>query len=471
VEPKLRADNPQLFQKAVDLLREFNSTTPELLDQNFAVAIAVLIHRKRSTPISAASPPRLLSGPDSGNPVSNHILEIEVCDRTYEKHDYFCPTNSEGPIYKPFTESFKNRSSSKYNNWRNSFALQSGLGCDAPYTPDYLQSDPYLAEPRFDCYFRDPVTGRCSSPAGYTDTSQTCFNSSKRGRPPGPGSRAKNRPKLLSRGVANGIKGYWCIEPTTDTLVDLLASPEKRVPLYPFIVALYGGSPYFEQWGEEISRSRFEVDAGLGRTRFSTLFNPDTASALNASLISDTGRKRKRLPVKGASASVVPPTTALSKPVPYRRRSEKKLVIQAEALSDPIQRARMLERARRGHKRALDALADVLRERGGFKLNEQLGGFDLLATSDDVALLFEVKTWTPANLASQVRHGWAQLREYRYRNRDELPTAVKMYLVLDHRPPANSWAWEFLAKDCDVVPVWIDGNKLSTFTSLKKLLP
>jgi hypothetical protein len=471
VEPKLRADNPQLFQKAVDLLKEFNSTTPELLDQNFAVAIAVLIHRKRSTPISAASPPRLLTGPDSGSPVSNHILEIEVCDHSYEKHDDFRPKKSEGPIYKPFTESFKNRSSSEYNNWRNSFALQGGLGCDAPYTPDYLQSSAYLGEPRFDCNFRDPVTGRCNSPTGYTDTSRTCFNPSKRGRPPGPGSRAKNRPKLLSRGVADGIKGYWCIEPTTDTLVDLLASPEKRVPLYPFIVALYGGSPYFGQWGEKISRSRFEVDVGLDRTRFSALFNPDTASSLNAWLVSDAGRKRKRLPAKGASPSVVATTTALSKPVPYRKRAEKGLVIQAESISDPFQRARMLERARRGHKRALDALAHVLRKRGGFKLREQLDGFDLLAISDDVALLFEVKTWTPANLASQVRHGWAQLREYRYRNRDELPATIKMYLVLDRRPPTNSWAWEFLVKDCDVVPAWIDGNKLSTFTSLSNMLP
>ncbi len=471
MEPKLRADNPQLFLKGVELLKEFNSTAPKLLDQNFAVAIAVLIHRKRSGPKSATSPPRLLARPDSGSPVSNHILEIEICDRSYEKYDEFLPKKGAGPIYKPFTLSFKNRSSSKYNNWRNSFALQGGLGCDAPYTPDYLQSSVYLDEPRFDCNFRDPVTGRCSSPAGYANTSQICFNPSKRGKPPGPESMAQYRPKLLSRGIAEDSKGYWCIEPTVNVLMDLLASPEKRVPLYPFIVALYGGSPYFAQWSDEVSRSRFEADIGLNHVCFSALFDPSQDSSLNAQLISGKVKKSKRPTTSAALPRSTPKRPSLSKPIPYRKRAEKELVIQAEALSDPIQRARMLERARRGHKRALDALAGVLNARGKFKLVEQLDGFDLLATSDDAALLFEVKTWTSANLASQVRHGWAQLREYRYRNRRELPETVELYLVLDRRPPTDSWAWEFLVKDCDVVPAWIDKSRISTFADLRDLLP
>ena len=250
MEPTLRADDPQVFLNGAALLEEFNSSAPELLEQNFGVAIAVLIHRRLPGYESSIGPPRLLMRPDSGDPVSNHTLEAEVCDQTYAKREDSLPANAEGPIYKPFTPNFKRRSSSDSNNWRNSFALQGGLGCDAPYSAEYLQSSTYLGEPRFDCPFRDPTTGHCDSPAGFTDaTTRTCFNPNKRGDPPGPGSGAQHRPKLLTRGRAAESRGYWYIEPTVDVLADLLASPEKRVPLYPFLAALYGSSPYFEQWG------------------------------------------------------------------------------------------------------------------------------------------------------------------------------------------------------------------------------
>jgi hypothetical protein len=471
---KLRADDPGLFAKAVELLVEFNSTKPTLRDQNFAVAIAALLHRERPGPKSSSSPPRLLATPDSGEPASNRVLEVAICDHSYEKDTAFLPREHDGPIYKPFTRSFKNRSFSPHNNWRNSFAPQGGLGCDAPYTPDYLQSPTYLNEPRFDCEFRDPATGHCHSPAGYPGT-QTCFNPNKKGPPPKSGSsRAQHRPKLLSRGIVGEVKGFWCIEPTAEVLSDLLASPEKRVPLYPFVVALYGGSPYFGQWGSEASRARFEADIGLGHERFSTLFDPDPGSPLNALMISaataKTGRSRLKGPASPPLAPPPGPPSSLSKPVPYKPREERKLRLQAEDSPDPIKRARMLERARRGHKRTLDALA-ALMEGQGLEVTEQLDGFDLLATSAETGLLFEIKSWTTTNLSSQIRHGWAQLLEYRYRNRDDLPETVQMYLVLARRPPRDSWAWEFLVEEFGVVPAWIEESKLATFPPFRKLMP
>ena len=100
-----------------------------------------------------------------------------------------------------------------------------------------------------------------------------------------------------------------------------------------------------------------------------------------------------------------------------------------------------------------------------------MDGYDLMAISDEVAHLFEVKTWTPANLADQIRRGWAQLREYRYRNREDLPEEVRLYIVLDRPPPRESWAWKFLIEDCEVVPAWIDEGELATLPDFHDLLP
>jgi hypothetical protein len=413
----------------------------------------------------ASGPQPLLRTPDGGKPASNHVLEVQICDRSYEKNAEFLPEGREGPIYKPFTHSFKNRSSSSHNNWRHSFAPQGGLGCDAPYGPEYLQSADYLNEPRYDCEFRDAATGHCHSPAGYPKV-QTCFNPNKRGVPPGRDSKAQHRPKLLSRGVSENTKGYWYIEPTVEVLSELLASPEKRVPLYPFIVALYGGSPYFTQWGTEISPARFEADIGLGHERFSTLFDPDPTSPLNQQMISRGTKPARGSGRESPSSRRERSPSSLSKPVRYKPREEKKLAKQAEASPDPIKRARLLERAKRGHKRTLDALAALLEERG-FELSEQLDGFDLLAISAQTSVLFEIKTWTPANLGSQIRHGWAQLLEYRFRNQASLPDPVQLCLVLDRRPPTGYWAWAFLAEELNIGIAWISKNGLSTHPSYR----
>jgi hypothetical protein len=397
-------------------------------------------------------------------------LEVQICDATFAKQNTFLPSSADGPIYKPFTHHFKPRSP-RNNNWRNSFDLQKGFGCDAPYTAEFLQSVTYVGEPRFDCQFRDSVTGHCASPAGFTGGTRTCFNPRGRGVPPGPESRAQHRPKLLTRGQLGGQRGYWYIEPTVDVLVDLLAAPDKRVPLYPFITAMYGGSPYFEQWGHDITRSRFESDIQLDAERFLALFDPDADSNLNARFLSGGGAVPEPPPASGEPAPPPPAARPLSTPVPYQERPVGELRTRAESQADPARRTRLLERARKGHQRALEGLAKALEQRGEYELSEQLDGYDLLAIHDDVGHLFEVKTWTPANLADQIRRGWAQLREYRYRNREKLPATVTLYLVLDRPPPAESWAWEFLVKDCDVIPAWIEEGELATLPEYQDRLP
>jgi hypothetical protein len=478
VEPTLDLNDQDAFTRGVALLREFASPAPRILGPNFGVAIAVLIHRGAVPARGDASPPKRVFHPDSGPPISTGDLQVAVCDATFEKGEAFLPGDAKGPIYKPFTDHFKLRSPGA-NNWRNSFDLQAGLGCDAPYTADFLCSPTYLSEPRYDCPFRDPATGHCASPAGPPGT-PTCFNPNKRDVPPGPETRAQHRPKLLSRGT-EGSPGYWYVEPTVDVLTDLLAAPDRRVPLYPWIAAMYGGSAYFNRWGDELSRSRFEADLQLGTERFLTLFDPDPRSPLNARLLAGAGGpggaqdgidsvERQPDAIEGSE----PPESAerpLSTPVPFRSRNVSSLISQAGARSDPARRARLLERARKGHQRALEELASALSDRGDLELTEQLDGYDLLARSELTGHLFEVKTWTPANLAEQIRRGWAQLREYRYRNRRDLPGEVRLYLVLDRPPPSASWAWRFLVDDCEVTPAWMEGGALETLPQLADRLP
>jgi hypothetical protein len=480
VEPTLDLADQDVLARGIDLLREFASPFPRLLGPNFGVAIAVLIHRSVASTGSNTGPPELVFRPDSGRPIPTGDLQVAVCDATFEKEGAFLPGDAEGPIYKPFTEHFKPRSPNA-NNWRNSFDLQGGLGCDAPYTADFLRSPVYLGEPRYDCPFRDPATGHCSSPAGPPGT-PTCFNPTKRDVPPGPGTRAQHRPKLLSRGT-EANHGYWYVEPTVDVLADLLAAPDRRVPLYPWIAAMYGGSAYFKRWGGEISRSRFEDDLQLGAEHFLTLFDPDPRSLLNLRLLS--GAETSDGPQAGINANDGQQSDAfdggeraasigqpLSRPVPFQSRDMSRLISQAGDSSDPARRSRLLERARRGHQRALEELAGALADGGGdFELTEQLDGYDLLARSGGICHIFEVKTWTPANLADQIRSGWAQLREYRYRNRRDLPNEVTLYLVLDRPPPTGSWVWPFLIEDCDVIPAWMEGGELKTLPELTHRLP
>lgn len=476
MEPTLDLDDQDIFARGVELLREFAAPSPRLLGPNFGVAIAVLMHRGAAPSGDDTGPPKLVFRPDSGDPIPTGDLQVQVCDATFEKDGAFLPGSAEGPIYKPFTERFKPRSP-RANNWRNSFDVQGGLGCDAPYTADYLRSPAYLGERRTDCPFRDPASGHCSSPGGPAGT-PTCFNPSKRDVPPGPDTRAQHRPKLLSRGT-EARPGFWYVEPTVDVLTDLLAAPDRRVPLYPWIAAMYGGSTYFRGWGGKASRSRFEADLQLDAERFLTLFDPDPRSPLNARLLSGPGpRGDTRVEPDGEQTDQTDrgerPVTAgqpLSAPVSFRRRDVKRLIAQAGTSADPARRARLLERARAGHQRALEELAEALSARGDFELTEQLDGYDLLAKSDSIGHLFEVKTWTPANLADQIRRGWAQLREYRYRNRQDLPAEVRLYLVLDRPPPPELWAWPFLAEDCDVTPAWMEDGRLETLPDLAGSLP
>jgi len=496
----LDGNNPNVFQRGMALLERFNDSAPRLLAPNFGVAIAVLLHRDAPGSPSPG-PTRMLNRARIGSAISTGDLQIHVCDATWEKDPTALPPDAAGPIFKPFGDAFFRRSSdSGVNNWRNSFDLQAGIGCDAP--TQLLADAGYLAQPRFDCRYRDPTSGECWSPAGNVlATTRTCFNPNKRDVPPGPGTRAQHRPKFLARGTDSaGVQGYWSVEPTVDVLSDLLADPAKRVPVYAFAAALYGASPYLSQWGTEVSRERLERDLALGVPEFMTLFDVDPGSRFNSQMLQGFARVQVDAPAvsseatspaagseqdgplstdadapdvepegdEGLAAGGTGADTAgyssnpLSEPVPYQERGSDELTNQAAKHADPARRRRLLERANEGHRRTLAALVKQLAGMG-YTVDEQLDGYDLCGRREEhLALLFEVKTWTPQNLAGQVRAGWAQLHEYRYRNRDRLPTDVALYLVLDREPPVDFWAWQYLAEEENVLPCWIVDGVLQT---------
>lgn len=466
----LDTDNVAAFKEAVAVL---DSMRPRTQTQNLGVAIAVLLHRDVApapTPVQIFTP--------TGSATSTGDLQSLICDPTWRKDNAALPDGFTGPIYKPFGLKFLPESGGAQNNWRNSFDPQGGLGCDAPYTDEFLLDTDFLSQPRYYCTFRDDATMKCLSPAGMPGD-KDCFNPNKNhnGAPVGPSTNARMRPKLLSRGIdSGGTAGYWYVEPTVEALTSLLGSPLARVPLYPLSMALYGGSDYWSSLGgTAIFEGRLQSDLGLGDPEFFALFDPDPASALNAQFLS-------KLTFSSASSSKTTigpapaPTTlvpGLPGPLPFVERTIDDIKVSAGRVQDPEQRAALLERATKGHQRALNALSHHL-SAAGYVCDVQSGGYDLRAVHvEHGSHLFEVKTWTDSNLAKQVRGGWAQLYEYRYRNANLFEHgAPALYLVLDREPPHDHWAWDWLADGLKVLPCWIgDEGDLVTFAQRIGSLP
>jgi hypothetical protein len=230
------------------------------------------------------------------------------------------------------------------------------------------------------------------------------------------------------------------------------------------LVALYGGSPHFQAWGSGANRERLERDVYLDPQAFSVLFDPTPANPFNQKILASVGIKVVA-PLGITPKKIIKPKEDLSAPAPFEAgRDLKGFQRRAEQESDPARRLALLERASRAHARAFEALGSQL-EAVGLSPTEQADGYDLHVECGGIGHLFEVKTWRPENLKSQVRTGLAQLYEYKWRNRNLLPAAVKLYIVLDREPPRNSdsWLWDYLVNDRDVTPCWIKKGHLRTF--------
>ena len=445
--------DPALFKRADALLSGFAEAS--LRQNNFAVAIAVLANRGNvARGVSGSSINLVGAGPG----ISTGDLQA-LCDAIYEKRPGFDKATSSAPIYKVFSGAFKGRSPAT-NNWRNTFDLQTGLGCDAPWSQIFLQSNAYLEEPRFHCAFRTS-TGECTSTSGFGAGGAHCFMPAKHGVAPTASTKALAPPKLLSRGFDGGGKAYWCIEPTAAVLTMLLGASGKRVPLYPFLVAFYGGAA--RKVPAHVDATYLQKELQLSTNQFYALFDGDPVEPTNAAILLPSPTSSP-----GASPGPTPARLAQPRGTPYRRASPVSIRRLIYTEPDPDRRRELLEKANNGHIETLDALAIDLKSKG-FACREQRGGYDLLASGPGRRILFEVKTWTPGNLAKQTRSGLAQLLEYEFRNRQALgPT--ELVLVFDRKPLGPSWMWEFL-KDRGVLPAWLDGGVLSTFSKWASSLP
>jgi hypothetical protein len=438
--------------------RELYEIRQLVRSNNFAVAVAVLMHTARANR-EPSEYPRIFA-PGAGPPLDTAELQA-VCDQVYAKEPDFLPGTAEGPIYKPFTNSFKPRSPAT-NNWRNSFDLQAGLGCDAPYTDDYLKAPEYLAEPRTDCVFRDPETGRCESLVGVTGGARTCFNPNKRGDPPGAETRAKVPPKLLSRSDA----GYWIVPPTEDLLAQLLSDPTAKIPVYGYIAATYCGSAYLKQWGDQVGVDRFLEDIDLSRMEGSTLFDLNPESPANRRVLQAAG-----IEVASATSEATPFPPSELRTRPFEYTDPGKLRRTSESSSDPERRAVLLEKALKGHQKAVAVLASLVAAVGGTPL-EQIAGFDLYSEIGGNGHMFEVKTWTPRNLHHQVRKAISQLYEYRWKNRHEISQDTQLYVVLAQKPPTD---WEeylrtYIHGDRGIIPCWLIDSTLNSYPELSNAI-
>lgn len=441
------------FRDAVTRLANFGNSQTRPLGPNFGVAIAVMLHRH--------DPSRFMVTSD-GKPTTTSQLQLKVCDPTWEKKDEFLPSTASGPIYKPFTESFKGRSPA-VNNWRNSFDIQGGIGCNAPLTPLYLQSADYIAEHRFDCRFRDQLTGQC----GLSQVDAKCFNPEKKGNglPAWAPTNAGHRPKLLRRGAdLSGSLGYWSIEPTVGSLADLLRDPGVRVPATDFATVLFGGSAYWSEEGSGNSAVRLQKLLALDDERFLTIFEGAPVAVMSGNQqTANTAASEHPQDAKDVLPLDFVHKASLAAPLDYVEADLTIVIQQAGKERDPEQRRRLLESATRGHRRVLNTLAKALKRRG-FDVNEQPGGYDLHASDGKFRhLLFEAKTWTASNLASQVRSGWAQLEEYAYRNQNLLGESVELVLALNHKPPADFWAWSWFTNRGAPYVIWLEGEHFATF--------
>lgn len=453
--PEISVQNRAAFTAATEELKAFSGG---VRSNNFSVAIAVLMHSAAAGRNPLFTPK--IHPPGSGPPVDTAELQM-ICDEVYAKESAFLPPAAEGPIYKPFTDSFKPRSPST-NNWRNSFDLQAGLGCDAPFTDDYLRSPTYLGEPRTDCVFRDPATGHCGSPAGVSGGTGTCFNPNKRGVPPGSETRAKVPPKLLARSDS----GYWVVPPTEDLLAQLLSHPAARIPVYAYIAATYCGSPYLVQWGDQVDLGRFLTDIGLSRIQASTIFDLDPASAANSRVLQAAG-----IVIDGEEDVNSPFAPGELHTRPFQFSEPGKLRRTSEASPDPERRLVLLEKAIAAHQTTVSALASLIGAAGGMPL-EQLSGFDLYTEIGGVGHLFEVKTWTPRNLHHQLRKAVSQLYEYRWRSTSDIAANTQLYIVLTQEPPSDwrDYLFTYIHGDRGIIPSWLTASTLSTYPEIADAL-
>jgi hypothetical protein len=470
---ELNALDVSVLEAGYRTLARYNPVgSPRVRAGNFAVATAVLLARRKGY---GPTWPIQISQIGQGAGVTTGELQNEICDRAWRKLSAFLPPGAEGPIHKPFTNSFKPESASGSNNWRNSFDLQAGLGCDAPPTAEFLLDDRYLSEERFYCQYRNQ-SGQCTSPAGRPLANRTCFNPSKHPSPPAPGTAALRCPKFLARGSEAGHTAYWHVEPTVDVLGQLIGNPAARVPIYAFIAALYGGSAALLGGTPTVTLDRFQDEIALTNQALGTMFDADPNSQFNRDFCSElsgavhdqtaTATATATTAANAAVAVTVPVVSLVAQPKGFQFGRQPSVFRQAsKEYADPAQRIAALEKANQGHSITLERTATIF-EGAGYSLQEDISSFDLLCTKGTLNYLVEVKTWTNSNIRDQIRRAISQLAEYEWKLEAIGVHNPYKLIMLDQQPPSYMIPYlrDFVSGFLGILTCWVHGDAIRTIS-------
>ncbi|MCG3204911.1 MAG: hypothetical protein KCHDKBKB_01628 [Elusimicrobia bacterium] len=213
---------------------------------------------------------------------------------------------------------------------------------------------------------------------------------------------------------------------------DVPVPPRKGIPLSEVKTLLnIEGLP---QHGFQLSQSQFELlEEGLRHRQ----------EEFNQSNHGDNGRINTRPDVDEK---------------PYNSQDASRIT-PSSTVTDPAERAARLEKSNNAHKALLNKLAETLRAKGyETTVNSQV---DLFAKIGDANWIFEVKSTHDGNFLSQVRHGIAQLYEYRYKYRRSAHN-VGLCLVLQTAPPDGfHWVVDYLLNDRTIHVCWPVPNGFS----------
>lgn len=140
--------------------------------------------------------------------------------------------------------------------------------------------------------------------------------------------------------------------------------------------------------------------------------------------------------------------------------------IAAATSTDPEQKARLLERANELHANTVEALAKIILNMSETPY-ESTKSYDLYTEAQGIGRLFEIKSWTQANLSSQLKKAISQLDEYYFRQKLDFLANTERYIVLDRNPQGylEDWIEEYIFDYHRMVLCWIEKGTVQTFPS------
>jgi len=218
-----------------------------------------------------------------------------------------------------------------------------------------------------------------------------------------------------------------------------------------------------------------QVDGGWQLNDINVALDIASAIGANTSPNATVSPEENSSPMHSETGIPQPPRRAPSANVRSISPGDRKqITIRAsvDSVSDPVQRALLLERANNTHEQLVQEVADIIRSNGCDPL-EDSNSFDV-ALEGDYAALIEIKTIKRSNCISQIRKAVSQLPEYRWRHREKFGPDSKQIIVLSEDPLQyiDEEYMEYLTEDRGMIIAWKAQDALvdSSGQSLEEIL-